>query len=272
MASSLFLNAVYAEFKMVFSELSRRKITLVMIIGYPYMLLVFILLLGYGFGGSRVFTERFGIPPEVFFTVSGYLLIAVMSVNDDLLWRPLFDEWMGTLPYIIASPMPRLYRFLAIPLPRLLAGVASGAATVAPVMLYFYGVSGLLEAASVILLGIVAAVTLTPLIMVLMGLLYSHGRDQWRFINILRPLLFILLGVYYPRFMMPLGGYVASALIPSSHVVEVIQRILLGEAELYYSFILLAAATALFFIYTPIGVHSISLWEKSKLREGVSLS
>jgi len=268
---SLFINAVYAEFKMVYSELTRRKMTLVTMAAYPYILLVFILIIGYSVGSREIFIEKLGVAPEIFFIVSGYLLMTIMGVSDDLLWRPMFDEWMGTLPYVIISPMPRLYRYLAIPLPRLIVGVITGSTSVLPLMVYYYGLQGLVEAVAVILLGMFAAILFVPFIMVIMGLVYSRGKEQWRFINVIRPLLFIVLGTYYPRFLMPTAGYLVSAIVPSSHVVEVIQRMLMNNLDVYYGFLLVAAATALFILYAPVGVYAIGVWEKSKLRQGVKI-
>lgn len=267
--TSLLANAVYAEFRMVYSELMRRKMTLVMIAAYPYILLVFILVIGYSVGSREIFMEKLGLAPEVFFIVSGYLLMTIMGVSDDLLWRPLFDEWMGTLPYVIASPMPRLYRYLAIPLPRLIVGVITGFTSILPIMVYYYGLQGLVEAGAVILLGMLAAILFVPFVMVIMGLVYSRGKEHWRFINVIRPILFILLGVYYPRFLMPATGYLVSAVVPSSHVVEVIQRMLMNSLNAYYGLMLIAAATALFILYAPVGVYAVGVWEKSRLREGV---
>jgi ABC-2 type transport system permease protein len=267
-----FLLAVWAELKMIYADLSRRKIMLVMFAAYPYLLLVFILVIGYSLGNRQVFIERIGVAPEVFFIVSGYLMMAVMGVSDDLLWRPIFDEWMGTLPYVIISATPRLYRYLAIPIPRLLIALFTGFTSVLPITIYFYGAwIGFWEGLVIIFMGLFAAILFVPFVMIIMGLVYSRGTEQWRFINVIRPLILILLGVYYPRYLMPLAGFLASAVIPSSHIIELTQRMLTGSLTSFYAILLVSVATALFIVYSPIGVQAIGVWEKSKLKQGVKL-
>ncbi len=266
---SLFLNVLWAESYALFTEIFRRKHILIMMSLYPYMLLVFILIIGYSVGSRQVFIQRLGVAPEVFFLASGYLLMAVLGSSDDLLWRPLYDDWLGITPYLIISPVPRLYRFLAVPLPRLVIALITGLTSLLPLMIWYYGFYGLIESFAVIIMTLVATIVFVPFIMAIIGVIYTYGKEQWRVLNILRPLLLILLGVYYPRFLMPLGAYIASALVPPSHVVEAVQRLLIGRLDLTYSLMLFGAAIGLFIAYIPAGVYSISLWERNKLKHGV---
>ncbi len=268
MTSQLII-AIWAEMKLIYADLLRRKYYLLMLAAYPYILMIFILLIGMGIGSRQIFIQRIGVSPEIFFIVSGFLLMSIMGVSDDLLWRPVFDEWIGTLPYVIVSHVSRLYHYLAIPIPRLLIALFTGLTSVLPVMVYYYGLQGLIEASAVILLGILSAIFFIPFIMVVMGFLYGFGEINWRVINVVRPLLLVLLGAYYPRYLMPLAGYIVSALIPSSHIIEVIQRLLTGNIDALYALTLIGVATALFIAYLPTGVHGINMWEKRKIREGV---
>lgn len=264
-----FWNIVWAEMKFIYGDIMRRKSVLFIFLAYPYVLTLFIVLIGYGAGNRQVFIEKVGVAPEIFYLVNGFILMSVLGVSDDLLWRPIFDEWMGTLPYVIASPVNRLYRYLAIPIPRLFLVVLTGVTSVVPVMIYYYGIQGFVEGATVILLGIIASITFVTPILVIMGVIYSIGGESWRVINIVRPVLLILLGTYYPRFLMPLSGRIASYLIPSSHVVEVIQRVIIGNVDVMYSLTLLGVGIALFILYAPPGLKLVSRWESKKLKEGV---
>ncbi len=265
-----FRDIIAAEFRFTYADVFRRKITLVTFIAYPYILTILVLLIGYSLGSPTVFRERVGIDPMVFFILAGFTIMAIIGVGDDLLWRPLFDEWMGTLPYVMASPVPRIQHYIAIPLPRLILVLISGSTSIVPVLTYYYGLQGLVEGLLVMLLTGIAALFFTTIAILIMGIVYSLGGENWRIINIIRPLFLILVGAYYPRYLMPLTGQVISWLIPSSHVVEVIHRMISG---LYSSpvdlLVLLGIATALFILYAPPGVKSIMYWEKTKMREGV---
>ncbi len=262
---------IWAEFRFVYADVFRRKSVLIMFIMYPYILTAFVLLVGYGLGNPGVFVEKVGIDPAVFFITAGFILMAILGVGDDIMWRPMFDEWMGTLPYIISSPVPRVQHYIAIPLPRLILVLISGATSVVPVLTFYYGLNGFLEGLAVLALTGLGAVFYSTSVLVIVGLIYGSGGENWRIINILRPLFMILLGAYYPRFLMPLAGRIVSSLIPSSHVIEAIQRILASYGSPIDIFFLLAIATALFIIYTPLGLRSVVYWEKAKVREGVKV-
>lgn len=265
-----FLDLVLAEFRFVYADVLRRKSILLTFIAYPYILTVFILFLGSSIGSTQMFAEKLGVDPTVFFIVSGFLLMAILGVGDDLLWRPVFDEWTGTLPYIISSSSSRIKHYLAIPIPRLTLVLLSGSTSVLPVLVYRYGIQGLTEGFAVVGLTALASILMVSPMMVLIGAVYGVGGENWRVINVVRPLLLILVGAYYPRYLMPLAGRIVCYLIPSSHVVEAIQRILVETAgSLPDVLTLIGVATALFIAYSPVGVRSVSYWEERKVKEGV---
>ncbi len=264
-----FWGLVRAEMKFVYGDIIRRKSLFIMILAYPYVLTLFIVLIGYAIGNRQVFIQKVGVVPEIFFMTAGYLLMSLLGVGDDLLWRPHYDKWVGTLPYVILSPLPRLYKYLAIPLPRLLLVVLTGATSIIPVYIYYYGLTGLWLGLVVILLALLSSILFVTPVMVLIGIVYGSGGEHWRVINIVRPLFLILLGAYYPRYLMPLAGQVISWMIPSSHIVEVVQRLLIHNLTSLYALMLIGIGTALFILYAPLGVRSINYWESRKLREGV---
>ncbi len=265
------LTMLKAEFTFVYADVFRRKTILMMFIVYPYIITAFIMLIGTSLGSPQVFTEKVGVDPVPFFIVSSFILISVLGVVDDILWRPIFDEWMGTLPYVISSPTSRVLHYFAIPIPRLTLVLISGSATVFPVLAYYYGLMGLTKATSVLLLALLSSVLLTTLAMLIAGLVFTLAGESWRVLNIIRPLLLILLGAFYPRYMMPLVAQAMSWLIPSSHTVELMQRLLIGAGvSSSYALMLLGIGIGLAIAYTPLGDRSVRRWERKKLLEGVS--
>ncbi|MEL9909304.1 MAG: ABC transporter permease [Desulfurococcus sp.] len=259
------LEIIRAEYMFVYGDVIRRKSALISLLAYPYMLTAFILGIGYGLGGLNTFTERTGADPILFYISGSYMMLSIMAVSDDLLWRPDFDHWMGTLPYVLLSPVKRVYRYVAIPLPRLTLVVLLGSTSVVPVFILLHGVPGLVESLAVVAMSVVASLSFIPVSLLIMGLLYRSTGENWRVLNIVRPLIMILLGVYYPRYMMPWVARLITYLIPSSSVIEVGQRLLTSFELDSYSWILIGLATALTLIYLPIGVRSIVKWE-GKLR------
>ncbi len=259
------LEIIRAEYMFVYGDIIRRKSAFISLLTYPYMLTVFILGIGYGLGGLNTFTEKTGADPLLFYISGSYMMLSIMAVSDDLLWRPDFDHWMGTLPYVLLSPVKRVYRYVAIPLPRLTLVVLLGSTSIVPVFILLHGVSGLVESLAIIAMTIAASLSFIPVSLLIMGLLYRSTGENWRVLNIVRPLIMILLGVYYPRYMMPWVARLITYLIPSSSIIEAVQRLLASLELDSYSWMLIGLATALTLIYLPIGVRSIVKWE-GKLR------
>lgn len=258
-----------AEYRLVYGELFRRKSAIVTMIMYPYIFAGFTVFIGYAYGNPRYFVERIGVDPVVFMITASYMLMALMNTVDELFWRPLGDQWMGTLPYIIATPVSRLKRYFAIPIPRLTLLLITGSTSVIPIHVYYNGFTGLTTGLLIIVLTAIGALISIGFAMIVTGLIHRVG-ESWRALSIVRPVIMILIGAYFPRkYMFTIARYM-SYLIPASHIVEIIQGLMSGlETPLY---ILLSLAIALSIIYAPLGSRTIKMWEEKKVREGVKFS
>lgn len=264
-----FLELVIAEYKLVYGELIRRKSAFIAMIMYPYLFAGFVLFFGYTLGSPQEFQARLGINPVVYMITASYILMSMLAAVDDILWRPLSAQWTGTLPYIIASPVNRLEYYMAIPLPRLTALIIMGFTSITPIYILYYGSTGILYGLVIMGLSALGGLLMSLPAMVIASLVHLVG-ESWRVLNIVRPIMMILLGAYYPRFYMPLVGYIVSSLLPASHIVEFIQKLL---STMYSpSYILLVLATVIALLYTPLSARSIYLWERKKVREGVQVT
>ncbi|MEM1815791.1 MAG: ABC transporter permease [Desulfurococcaceae archaeon] len=264
-----YVDVLKAEYKLVYSEVFRRKTALVTLVLYPYIFTAFTLFVGYAAGSPRMFVERVGVDPVVYMITASFMLMSILVSIDELLWRPLFDTYIGTITYILASPISRLKLYSAIPIPRLTLLAFMGFTSIVPVYTVYYGLSGLVLGLVVVAVLVVGCLVMIPFAIVVTTTVHRVG-ESWRALNIVRPLMMVLLGVYYPRTYMPLVGYIISSLIPSSHVVEVVQRLLTGmQGNLFTLFVI---AFILAFTYTPLGQFTLKAWEHKKVKEGVKTS
>jgi len=266
-----FLQLVKAEMKFIYADVFRRKSLLIMLILWPYLLTAFILVIGSSMGSTRVFIQRVGVDPVPFFIVSGFVLISTFSVLDDIMWKPIFDEMTGVLPYILSSPVNRVLYYASLPVPRLILVVLIGATSLIPVLSFYWGLRGLVLALAIVVLGILSALVFTPPAITIAMTLYRMGGESWRLINVVRPILMLLIGAFYPRWLMPLAGYVLSSLLPPSYCIEAIQRLLGSATSIEYALMFVGLAVALAMIYVPASSYSIVSWERKKLTEGVKV-
>jgi len=261
---------VRAEYTLAYAEIMRRKSELVLILLYPYLFTGFVLLLGYSAGSLEIFETRIGVNPAIFMATASFTVMSLMIGIDDMLWRPLWDMWIGTLPYLIASPVNKFRLFVIMPLPRATLIVLLGFTSLLPLYTLQYGISGLNLVLLVTVLVVIGVFTMVPLGVLLAGLIHSIG-ESWRVLSIARPIIMVLLGAYYPRFYMPLVARLLSYTIPPSHIVESVQRVLLGLVDQWF-LVLIAASIFLTVLYAPASRASLKFWEKKKVSEGVKIS
>lgn len=255
-----------AEYKLVYSEVFRRKTALVTLVLYPYIFTAFTLFIGHAAGSPKAFIERIGVDPVVYMVTASYMLMSILASIDELLWRPLFDTYIGTITYILASPVNMFKLYFTIPIPRLTLLALMGFTSIVPIYAIYYGFGGLVLGLVVMATLIAGCLVMIPFAIVVATTVHRIG-ESWRALNIVRPLIMVLLGVYYPRAYMPFAGYVVSSLIPSSHVVEIVQRMITGmQGNL---FTLFAVAFVLALMYTPLGRFTLVAWKHKKVKEGV---
>ncbi len=263
------LNVFRAEFMLTLTDITRRKLLLITMIAYPYVLAMFIVLIGSSVGSYSSFKLRLGMDPIPFFVMASYLMMTVLGVIDEVLWRPVHDSMIGTFTYVILSPINRVTFYLIVPLPRLALSTLLNAPTLLPIMLIYYGTLALLITGLVVSFALISAFLMISFSVLVLGTFYYLLGQNWRLLNIVRPLLLIVTGIYYPRYLMPLTLKLISTLLPSSSTVELLYRILLNvPTTTQYVLSLIGVATALALIYLPLSSLSVGAWVRKSLIRG----
>ncbi|MEM0013994.1 MAG: ABC transporter permease [Zestosphaera sp.] len=262
---------VRSEMLLVYGELLRRKQVLFTYIAYPYIMTFFIVFIGSSVGSVEYFEARVGVNPLLFFMTASFNFLVILGIVDDVLWSPIYDDNIGTLPYILSSPTPWFLRLLIIPVPRLMLSVVLGLTSIVPLYVYFTGFTGLAISLTLMCLAALAGLLLSTFAILLACGLPTMVGESWRLLNIVRPIMMILLGVYYPRFVMPPIVQAISYLLPSSHVVDATLLTLVSDRipEMTVLLPLLGVGTALTLLYGPPSYGSARFLERKKLREGV---
>ncbi len=267
-----FRELLKAEAIFVYADIFRRKAVLFTYIAFPYILTMFIVLIGSSVGSYQAFKERLGTDPIPFFLTASYLMMSVLAVSDDVLWKPIHDKMMGTLPYILVTHVSKLLYFITIPIPRLALVILLGFASLPPVFIFFYGIEGVYTVFRIVLMSLLSSVLYITFSILLVGTLYSIGGESWRILNIVRPLLLIFLGIYYPKFLMPTMLFIVSSLLPPSYIIELMYRSLLNiMTSQTYVLELMGLAIAISLIYAPLGSKALGSWERRKVSKGVEV-
>lgn len=263
-----FISLVRAEYMFILAEIIRRKSVLFVMILWPYLIMGFVVFLGRSIGGMEYFQQRIGVHPILFFITGSFLLIVSLIFFDEIASRFWYDEFIGTLPYILIAPTSKVILAFAMGIPRLIINVLIGLSSLVPVYFIFKGIFGIPEALIVISLSIFSALTFSTFAIIFSAIVLLSG-GGWRTISVLRPLIMLLSGVMYPRFLLPLTAKIFTMFLPLANSVEMIQLFVAQGGLTSYSLILLGLATALAILYAPISIKSLNAWERKALIKGV---
>lgn len=99
------------------------------------------------------------------------------------------------------SPVPKVILVLTMGIPRLLLNIILGFSSLMPIYFVLKGVQGITDSLIVIVLSFFSALTFSTLAVIFASLVLLSG-GGWRVMNILRPLILVLSGVMYPRFLL----------------------------------------------------------------------
>lgn len=265
------LTLIKSEMLLVYGELIRRKQALFTYVAYPYIMTFFIIFIGSSVGSIENFEARVGSNPFLFFMAASFNFLVILGIVDDVLWSPIYEDHLGTLPYVLSSTTPWFLKLLIIPIPRLVLTIILGFTSLVPLFTYFEGFRGFLT--SILLMGLagLAGLLLSTFAILIACSISMLMGESWRLLNIVRPLMMILLGIYYPRILMPFTIRVISYLLPSSHVVDLMLYVLVSREspEAMTILTLLGAGTALALAYGPLSYNTTKSFEMKKLREGI---
>ncbi len=266
-----FSRYVSAEFLLFIRSLQSHKSVFVAVILWPYMLTLFILLLGTFIGSPQAFSRRLGgVDPVLYFLSSSAVLMISLVVMDDVCSKVLWDRELGTLDYVLSSVKSRVLYLLAVPVPHMTFSSLLFTATVAPALVLLKGVVHGVKLLFAIAVAALGAIAFAGFSMIIAGIVLAL-RESWSFLSMLRPLIMLVSGIYYPAYLMPLVLRAIAYTIPLTYTVDVIRlSVALETPESRIFLTAIAALIVMTLVYTPLGASVYSKLERRFLEEGGS--
>ena len=131
------------------------------------------------------------------------------------------------------------------------------------------GVSGGIGVLVALFFALLGALGLAGFALIFGGIMLMF-REEWTIANLIRPIILLISGVYYPVYLMPLWLQYIAGLIPLTYAVEATRIAIMFEnpfIQQMYTFIGLILVLTI--IYTPIGVRLYGVFEAKTLKEGI---
>ena len=237
---------------------------------WPYLMVGFLVGLGSLSGSIENYAERIGVSNPMFFLLSSTViamssLLIVFSVTR----FALENRWLGTLPYILLSPVRTSVILIASGLPDAIITPTITVMSIAPAALYLEGLAGglkVLAVLAIVLFGMMPLVGFS----VLIGSILLFLKEESNIAEVIAPLVLLVSGIYYPLEILPEVLRLIGLALPTTYVVEVakfISTYLTPEAHLLLTPVYIL--TALTFGYNLMASLVADKVEKAVKRKGV---
>ena len=187
---------------------------------WPYLLVGVMLGLGALIGNINLFSKRVGVVDPAFYLLSASA-VAMSSVGivDAVAGFALYNRWLGTLNYILLTPIREAKLMIAAGIPDSVITPLISVIAVAPAAIYFEGLMGGLKLALILLIMYMGMVPLIGL-SVLAATALLFVREESNIVSSISPFILLLSGVFYPVSVLPKTLQAIAPYIPSKYVVD----------------------------------------------------
>ncbi len=187
---------------------------------WPYLMVGMLLVVGVMFGSMKEYASRMGVSSPGFFLLSASTVaMSSLGIVDAVAGFALYNRWLGTLNYIVLSPMRTTLIFLAAGIPDSLITMLITVTSVSPAVLYIGGLGGGLRLLLILLVMLVGMLPLLGL-SVLAASLLLLVKEESNIINSIVPFMLLVSGVFYPVEILPGLLQAVSRAVPVTYVVR----------------------------------------------------
>ncbi len=238
-----------------------------MMLLWPYMMAFFLIGIGSILGSIDVYSKRIGVEDPIFYILaSSSIMVSSISIVDNVAGELLRHRWVGTLPYVMASP-PRFIVFaIAGPIPATLVTSFVTITSILPAVMLFSGITGSLKLFILLMIVYIAMIPLIGLAVVVGGLSLIV-REEANIASFLTPLILLVSGVFYPQTILPWILRVIGDAFPLVYVVATAKILALYKIPPFNVFIpIIGMLIALSILYNSLAAPGMLVIEK-KIRE-----
>lgn len=238
---------------------------------WPYTIIIVLIGLGTSYGSLENFKRALGIEdPILYVFASSSVAFAAVGIIDNSAAVAQWHRWLGTLPYIMTSPLKLSTYVIASGLSLSVLTVAMEYAVLLPGVLYFSGLEGLPRIGLVLaflLLGMMPLVAIGG-VAAMASLMVREEGNVMAFLN---PLLLLLSGVFYPLEVLPRLLQLLSKAVPVSYVVDAAKAAAtLQEGVARDLFIVAYLIAAMIVVYNIAGLGFLGGLERATRRRGAT--
>lgn len=250
--------------------MKNNKLYAFMAIVWPYLMAGFLLGLGLMLGSLNVYKERMDVAnPILYIIISSGILVSSLSIVDQAVASVLVHRWIGTLPYVMASPPGfRLVIIFGPLLPSILSSFIVISA-IMPAALLIEGVLGLGKVLVALAFIYLALFPLLGFSIIIAGITLIL-REETNIASFITPFMMILSGVYYPLTVLPLVLQYLARIVPVYYVVEAVKILAVYHIPPFNKlFIIAGILFGLTIIYNTAAIPGVKYVEERVRSRGI---
>jgi ABC-2 type transport system permease protein len=236
---------------------------------WPYIMVGMVYFLGSIYGRPEVFSQKLGVSnPAIYLLASSAVAMSSLFILDAVAGFALYNRWLGTLPYILLTPIKTPILFIVAGLPETLLSTIIIILAVMPGAIYFEGAVGglkLLLILLIIMLGMIPMLGFSSLIASILLIV----KEESNILSSITPFVLLVSGIFYPVEVLPRLLQLISRAIPVTYVLEaskIIATYYIPEVRLLFTAIYIIGAMAL--TYNLFAAVAIGRAERAVKRVG----
>lgn len=241
----------------------------VMMLFWPYMMAFFLLGIGALIGSIEEYSVRMKVVNPIFYILaSSSVMVSSINIVDSVAGELLRHRWIGTLPYVIASP-PRFIVFAIVgPLPTTMISSLISLTSILPAAVYFEGLIGGFKIFVVLLFIYLGMIPLIGLAVVVGGLSLAVGEEA-NIAGFITPFILLVSGVFYPQTILPWILQIIGRMFPLYYIVEATKILAIYRIpplSLFYPIVSMLVLLSM--LYNTLAAPGILFVERKVLERG----
>jgi len=187
---------------------------------WPYLMVGMILALGTLYGSVEEYSKKVEVSnPALYLLASSVVAMSSIGIVDGVAGFTLYNRWLGTLPYILMSPVRTPILLMVAGLPEALITSFITISAILPATLYFEGLIGVGKSFIVygfIILGMLPMLGFSSLVASLLLIV----KEESNILSSLIPFILLVSGVFYPLEILPRVLQLISRIVPTTYIIN----------------------------------------------------
>lgn len=240
-------------------------------IALPYMISGLFYGIGYSIAGpsaTKNFASNTGIDdPFLYYLLGSLVFMMTTLICEDIGSSIRMEQMRGTFELHYLSPSNKALIWSSYILPHGTISLLTMFISALPPLIYRFGFQSIISLIIGLLILFIGIIPVFGIGLIMAALTVKY-KEPWAVINVVRTIITVCSGFYYPLTILPYWLQLVSQFIPTSHITMLLREVLLANRRLIFSDYRFTLLLFLSLIYFVLGYGFFVRWERNARRSG----